>query len=1206
MYRRRRRVDLRGALERSPRFRVQVSIIVLVLRSRRSISSLSALPCAVGLGALLASAPAAAAPDRSAAASAAGRGDTAPTSAPANATGPTGTVKAAAEKTIDAKPLPKPGAAKRASGASSGASGLAGPGGRPTVGPRIPDALRAQLQQQLEGRVSRDLAQVKQLRGEAIGLLTTFVAETPREAREMPEALLRLGELKWELEREQFVDRFKAWEAKPVDQRGETPAPNFTPSRELFARVLKEYPWFGQYDLALYVDGFLAYEQGKQDEALARFDKILEKFPQSRFVPDAHMARAESLFNGKYDYAGALVEYEKVLTFKQSELYGLAMFKSAWCLWRLGRSDDAAKRFVAVLETTDSAKAVGAQKKQLDELQREALDYLVEVFTEDEKNTAQDVYGFLQKIGGDRFAGKVVRRLAVQFYEQAHYDRGIEAYELLLKLEPASEEAGRWVLEIAQGYNAVEDWPKLRATYDRAATGYTAGGTWAKTQGDPRVVARNAADTERQLKEHALQLHAKAQKDKTSRAEFDGAASLYGVYLSKFGAEKGAYQVEYYLGELFFWRLDKPTDAATHYMAAARGIPSVEADKEPLKTLRHDALYNAIAALERVRFVELEARKKQGTKAGDTFQESEADKKFAEALDLYAQLYPTDPALPELFFRQGRQYYDYGVYDSAVKIWGSLLEKFPRSSFALAAGELILDSFNRAKNYENIETWARRLKSAPAFSGEPSQKKLDTLILQSVFKQGEQKAAAGDHAAAAKAYLRAAREFPKDPRAAQACVNAALASQKAGDTATLKEAAALVTGKEYRDKAEAPQAAWIAATTFQAMGLFAESADFHESIAQLADREHPNFQKFANARDAAFNAVVLRVATGEHDKAIASGNRYLQQYGQTPEADEVSFQMGKAHQNAGRNKEAADLYRRFVGRAKSQDRRVQGYVLLALALVKTGDDKDAEQALRAAVDIGKHRRGELGPDGKYAAARARYMEGERVLVKFEQIQIQGDVKQLSSRLKQKSELLKQASTVLLDVVSLGVAEWTTAALYQIGRTYEQFAKALKDAPPPSGLEGAEKEAYQQQIDEFVVPIEERSLDAFENGWKKAVDLGIYNQWTAKMREALGRLNAELYPPFKEVGFEIRSQGPMPLPPLIDSPRRAGETATLGAARPEPAAAKPEPAAKSEPGPSPLLPDDENRPGEPTKPAAKPAKPAKPSKPVPAAPKKGSK
>jgi hypothetical protein len=47
-----------------------------------------------------------------------------------------------------------------------------------------------------------------------------------------------------------------------------------------------------------------------------------------------------------------------------------------------------------------------------------------------------------------------------------------------------------------------------------------------------------------------------------------------------------------------------------------------------------------------------------------------------------------------------------------------------------------------------------------------------------------------------------------------------------------------------------------------------------------------------------------------------------------------------------------------------------------------------------------------------------------------------------------------------------------------------------------------------------------------------------NQWTAKMREALGRLNTELYAPLHEIGFEVRSRSVAPLPPLIDAPRRS--------------------------------------------------------------------
>ncbi|HEY2367713.1 MAG TPA: hypothetical protein VGH87_15055, partial [Polyangiaceae bacterium] len=161
-----------------------------------------------------------------------------------------------------------------------------------------------------------------------------------------------------------------------------------------------------------------------------------------------------------------------------------------------------------------------------------------------------------------------------------------------------------------------------------------------------------------------------------------------------------------------------------------------------------------------------------------------------------------------------------------------------------------------------------------------------------------------------------------------------------------------------------------------------------------------------------------------------------------------------------------------------------------------------------------------------------------VLAKFEAIKIEGDVKQLGKRLKEKAELLKQAATVFLDVVSFGVAEWTTAALYQVGHTYETFAKSLRDAPVPAEAKSEqEKEDFTSQIETFVVPIEEKALDAYENGWKKAIELNIYNQWTGKMRDALGRLNAELYPPFKEIGFDVRSEGPSPLPALMDAPRR---------------------------------------------------------------------
>src|SRR5437868_6849465 len=170
-----------------------------------------------------------------------------PAGAPAGgapAAGP-GAIQPAAERTVVSSRPAGPGglAAAAAPGRDRAAAGV------PTVrGPRLPEALRVRLQARLDTRVTNDLAKAKQLRSEAIELLTKFVSESPRDAREMPEALVRLGELQWENEREGFVDRFAAWEKKPVDQRGPTPELDYRVARDLFGRVLRDYPWFSDYD----------------------------------------------------------------------------------------------------------------------------------------------------------------------------------------------------------------------------------------------------------------------------------------------------------------------------------------------------------------------------------------------------------------------------------------------------------------------------------------------------------------------------------------------------------------------------------------------------------------------------------------------------------------------------------------------------------------------------------------------------------------------------------------------------------------------------------------------------------------------------------------------------------------------------------------------------------------------------------------------
>jgi tetratricopeptide (TPR) repeat protein len=992
---------------------------------------------------------------------------------------------------------------------------------------QIPERLRKALAAKIDRRIERNIAQSKTLRVEAMALLTKFIDESPAETPEMPEALLRMGELEWEDGRDKFLEEFKRWEKTPADQRNDPPTPNYAKPRARFLRVLKNYKSFAQYDLALYVDGFLANEEGKFADALGRFNKIIEWFPKSRFIPDAHMVRAEYEFTKDApNYETAYAEYEQVLKYKNTDLYDLALFKSAWTLWRLGRTEEAAQRFLKVFQATeDGPNNRGKSRQELDELQQEALKNLVAVFVEDEKNSAEDMFKFLVKAGGDKFAGRIVRALAEAFYEQSHYERGIEAYRLLIKLEPTNPDCNDFALKIAQGHSTLESWKELESDYKLVVKDYVApqqlagkpkaaGSGWTQVQ-TPATLAAAEKATEKQIREDAVGLHAKAQSDKTSKGEYAAAAALYQVYLSRFAARPEAYDINYNLGEINFYHLNNAAGSADAYLAAVRMNP-----KGPLSRV---ALYNALAALEVARAAEFEASKTAGKKQTET----PTDRTLTEAMELYIKTYPTDKQIPELLFRQGKLYYDYQVYDPAVRQWGLLLEKYPNDKYAAGAGELILDSFNKSEDYGNIETWARRLKSAPSFQTPEQQSRLNNLIVGAVFKQGEFFANKGEHGKAAEAYLRAAKEFPKEQRAAQAAVNAEVEARRAADLATLSAAAKILIDN-HRGREEAAEGVWIAATTYQEVGLFSEAANYHAVITD-------SWPKSPHHKDAAYNAVLLRTTVGEHDKAIDSGQKFKKYYPRDESADEVTFLMGKAHEKADKKAEAAALYDSYSRSARSVGSQIEA--LVRLATVKANDERTSSAALERAIQLYKARKNTVDDRGKYYAAKARYMQGETILKKFQDVKIEGDVKQLKGRLKSKAELLKKAAETFLSTAEIGAAEWTTAALYQIGVTYESFSKALLNSPPPASLSAEEKELYQQSIDEFVVPIEERSLEAYESGWHKAIELGIFNSWTAKMRDALGRLNSELYPPLKEQGFEIRSQGPSQLPPLIDATRR---------------------------------------------------------------------
>src|SRR5262249_29192742 len=135
--------------------------------------------------------------------------------------------------------------------------------------------------------------------------------------------------------------------------------------------------------------------------------------------------------------------------------------------------------------------------------------------------------------------------------------------------------------------------------------------------------------------------------------------------------------------------------------------------------------------------------------------------------------------IAQILYKNGELFFNRGDYDEAIKRFGKLVETFPSSPVAVQAGDKILESLNKAKDYENVEGWARRLLKVPAFQSKADQDRLGRLVVDAGMKAGEEKAEK-DPLGAAAVYLRVAGEFPKSPRAVQALMNAATTTLRGG------------------------------------------------------------------------------------------------------------------------------------------------------------------------------------------------------------------------------------------------------------------------------------------------------------------------------------------------------------------------------------------------------------------------------------------
>jgi cellulose synthase operon protein C len=980
-------------------------------------------------------------------------------------------------------------------------------------------------------------AQVTEARREAIRLLEAYLRENPRDSagfrpKEQAEALYKLAELYWEESKEVYLEKMGTYQAAVsachADRSACPRVPHRPPTIDLtraqatYLQLIDQYPKFRKIDTVIYLYAFSLRDQQKIGESIKYFQIILDKYPRSRYTADAWMAIAEYRFYEQQNYRSSLEAYEKVLKYPKSSLYDLALFKTAWCYWKLGDTNKSALRFKDVLDL--AKKKAGRsedQQKRAEELQGEALDYLVELFTEDDTKTARDAFEFLAQIGGKQYSRKVLKQLADTVFDQTRYERAVEAYRLLIELDPNASDAPDYAGKIVEGYQLLGDTKTAVEEMRKLASDYGGRSAWAVANKDrPRTVEHARTMAEGLIRNLAKTMHGEAQQTEKATKVVDKdryarAAEAYQFYLANFPDAPDAAELRYLRADILYFKLGKYEDAGREYLAVGK--------TQPVGKYHKDALLQAMVAFEKVR----KPIASSGAGAGKR-EITDSDRLFGEAADLYATLFPNDKEIVTVIYKNGQFFFDYGDYDEAIKRFGLIVERYPDDPNAGAAGDRILQALNKAKDYENIESWARRLKKTKAFASKDEQARLDKLIVGAVMKSGEKYAQSGDYDKAAAFFLRVPNEYPGDGNAPKALNNAAVVYEK-----EKKQDEAVAAYKSLADKypaaSEAPDALFTAARIEENIAYYDKAAGLYE---QLATKYPQN----SHAADALRSAGVLRQSLGQHDRAIKHYGEYARRYKDRPDAKDVAFQAAVVREDQKDWRGAAASFAAFSKVYPGDSKTVEALAREADAHLKAGNDAAAkETAAKALAAYGKHGKG--SDEAGYYGAEARYIQGELAYLEYEKIKIAGKPKQLAKVLEEKAKRLEEAKAIYLDVVTYKSPEWATASLLRIGQGYEAFAKAMRNAPVPKDLKEDEKQMYRDELEKVIVVIEDKAIDAYKSGYARALQIGVYNKHTQAIRQALSRLAENEFPKEAEMRLSTRPGEPRVSLDRIEEVRR---------------------------------------------------------------------
>ena len=776
---------------------------------------------------------------------------------------------------------------------------------------------------------------VSNIRNEQEAILAKLIDSTPdSEVEEKSDYYFRLGEL---YAKQQRLFRLKAAEAAINVDKAKTPGDKAKRQQEqkkaedtaksYLLKAVKTYKGltdndafrnYPKMDMALFYYGYTLQGGKYMKEARAVYDKLLKNYPNSKYVPEAHLAFADYYFESG-QLADAEARYKMVLKFPKSSAYWYAMYKMGWIHLNLSRFQEALETFFQVAQATKN------DKKQ-EVLNRAAKKDFVRAYSEIGK--ADKAFDAFKRVDNG-YAFNMLQILADLYMEQGKSDKGIYIFRELMKTAPTDKNVCLWQYNVAHltlslpgagNADKVTEIQNLNRLYGALKGKKTLPAAEAQECHD------NAAAMSGEL---ARAYHSESAKTKNPET-LAYAEKLYKVYLEVFPDAEDYAQTQYYYAELLWSRAENEKNARLQTElwenAAVAFTDVVKTGKLDAK-LTKEAAYAAVLGWKNALNVDPRAKQqaeideKESAKADKDIDKPKEiparEQKMLAAFDIYINYIkdPKDDELVGMKFLKANIYRRYNQWDKALPLFQEILDKHREHETAEYAANLLLDSYNRLGRYDDMLALADKLTKDPKFleGKEDLSATLKKLKAQSMRKRAEQmEKTAKDtkdfsqYVQCGQAYLDIYNSNPESADNDEVLYNAGVCFEEGRSIGVAIQMFNLL--KKYYPNSK------ITARATARLGKAYGDIAFYDRASEELENYAKKYAGEKDAHDAMSDAVFYRKGIGDDAKAIEDTKYYIKTFGTKlpSEAANASFSLTSIYEKQGDKDQVIKHLREYI------------------------------------------------------------------------------------------------------------------------------------------------------------------------------------------------------------------------------------------------------------------------------------------------------